>query len=378
MGKTSRKTGQGAKLPDGAAPSGSSSRHQRQSGPVPRDIQVSKKLSWLLRHGAEKEGLKLGPGGYVNVAEVLSNRLLKSHHVRFEEIKRVVKNNEKKRFGLVHLAQEGGKDAQNEALTYESSDATTEQGLDQVEVDEPLESSDVTATQSESRQANVSEQQSSSTEDAVEHADEDPSHYLIRANQGHSIKLAETSDLLTPITLEAGNLPATVVHGTQRQVWPAILETGGLRPMNRNHVHFATGVPEKLRQTGGTTSSSNDVATLPAKQLNTPDVVSGMRVTSTILVFLDLRKALEQGLKFWMSENGVVLTAGGEDGVVPVELFQKVEEVGGHVLVEEGQVVDEMKNMHVSDGGKGKKKNTKPKLNTKDTRSRDDDGLGED
>jgi hypothetical protein len=37
-----------------------------------REVQVSKKLSWLLRHGAEKEGLKLGPGGYINVEEVVS------------------------------------------------------------------------------------------------------------------------------------------------------------------------------------------------------------------------------------------------------------------------------------------------------------------
>ena len=40
-------------------------------GGMPRDVQISKKLSWLLRHGAEKEGLKLGPGGYVNVEEVV-------------------------------------------------------------------------------------------------------------------------------------------------------------------------------------------------------------------------------------------------------------------------------------------------------------------
>lgn len=40
-------------------------------GPMTREVQVSKKISWLLRHGAEKEGLKLGPGGYVNVKDVV-------------------------------------------------------------------------------------------------------------------------------------------------------------------------------------------------------------------------------------------------------------------------------------------------------------------
>lgn len=43
-------------------------------GPMPREVQVSKKLSWLLRHGAEKEGLKLGEGGYISVKDVVSLR----------------------------------------------------------------------------------------------------------------------------------------------------------------------------------------------------------------------------------------------------------------------------------------------------------------
>jgi hypothetical protein len=38
----------------------------------PRDVQVSRKISWLLRHGADQEGLKLGKGGYVNVQEAVS------------------------------------------------------------------------------------------------------------------------------------------------------------------------------------------------------------------------------------------------------------------------------------------------------------------
>lgn len=41
-------------------------------GPMTRDVQVSKKMSWLLRHGAEKEGLVLGGGGYVGVNDVVS------------------------------------------------------------------------------------------------------------------------------------------------------------------------------------------------------------------------------------------------------------------------------------------------------------------
>lgn len=39
---------------------------------MPREVQVSKKMSWLLRHGAEKEGLHLGEGGYISVKDVVS------------------------------------------------------------------------------------------------------------------------------------------------------------------------------------------------------------------------------------------------------------------------------------------------------------------
>ena len=51
---------------------GHGERYGDGAGRLSREVQVSKKLSWLLRHGAEKDGLKLGPGGYANVAEVVS------------------------------------------------------------------------------------------------------------------------------------------------------------------------------------------------------------------------------------------------------------------------------------------------------------------
>lgn len=36
-----------------------------------RDVQISKALSLLLRHAAEKEGLKMNGQGYANVADVV-------------------------------------------------------------------------------------------------------------------------------------------------------------------------------------------------------------------------------------------------------------------------------------------------------------------
>lgn len=325
-------------MPDGAR----SGRNKRSSGPVPREITVSKKLSFLLRHGAEKQGLKLGVGGYVNVADVLSNQMIKSAHVTFAEVKQVVANNEKKRFGLAYVPQQDAT-KQGDEVANAPADPTA-----------------------------AANQGSSTTDDAVANEDDDPAHYLIRANQGHSIKLEDTSDLLTPITIEAGNLPAVVVHGTRHEVWPAILDTGGLKPMTRNHVHFATGVPEKLRPKGDGVAQLNDgVAALSAQQPKTPEVVSGMRVSSTILIFLDLRKALERGLKFFMSENGVVLSEGDDNGVVSLDFFERVEEKSGQVLVEHGKVVSELKG-YAGPTNKSKK-NVKPKLNTKGNRFAEED-----
>lgn len=38
---------------------------------MPREVQVSKALSKLLRHSAEKEGLKLDAAGYVGLKDVV-------------------------------------------------------------------------------------------------------------------------------------------------------------------------------------------------------------------------------------------------------------------------------------------------------------------
>jgi 2'-phosphotransferase len=43
---------------------------------LPREQQVSRKVSWLLRHGAGQEGLKLGDGGYVSVQDAVSVDIL--------------------------------------------------------------------------------------------------------------------------------------------------------------------------------------------------------------------------------------------------------------------------------------------------------------
>jgi len=172
--------------------------------------------------------------------------------------------------------------------------------------------------------------------DPANDASSDPADWLIRANQGHSIKV-DSEALLRPIAIttpqaaeEAGAddangegggegekvkpvpvpvpvpVPETVVHGTYFAFWPSIVASGGLKRMGRNHVHCSTGLPG-----------------------DDESVVSGMRKDAELLVYVDVERSIrEAGMKWWVSENGVVLTEGvdegGEEGLVPARFFREV------------------------------------------------------
>jgi 2'-phosphotransferase len=52
-----------------------------------------------------------------------------------------------------------------------------------------------------------------------------------------------------------------------------------------------------------------------------------------VLVYLDLEKCLREGMKFFKSENGVVLTEGVDgEGYIPKEYFEKVVSTKGEKL----------------------------------------------
>tara|TARA_R110002003_G_scaffold1005_3_gene21970 strand:+ start:6088 stop:6846 length:759 start_codon:yes stop_codon:yes gene_type:complete len=183
---------------------------------------------------------------------------------------------------------------------------------------------------------------------------DNPADYLIRANQGHSIKV-DVEGLLTPITIDAGNVPETVVHGTDERAWQLILKSGGLRKMGRNHIHFASGLPAGFRSLAVDTASTEEKEAAP--------VISGMRKNSTVLVYIDIQAALAAGIHFYISENGVILTEGNEQGFLSYEFFKRVEsrKQGGGVLMSDGKLpegvvvdVDEWEK-EVGDAGKGKR-----------------------
>ncbi|KAI4165337.1 MAG: hypothetical protein LQ342_001205 [Letrouitia transgressa] len=285
-----------------------------RGGPPSREEKISKAMSYVLRHAAEREKIKMDEKGYVNVGDLLSWHRLSSLNVTFPELQQIVAADTKQRFALI-----------------------------------PSSSSPTDA-----------EQQSLSTPPS---AANNPAHYLIRASQGHSLRLA-SANLLTPLDPLSAACPRSVVHGTRLETWPTILKSGGLKRMSRAHVHFATGLPRRDGGGGGGEGGGAPEAEAKAKAtakangeeelvaVETLDsaapggqggqekivtaaaaaekaVISGMRSTADVLVWVDLRRsAQEGGLRWWKSENGVVLTEGDDKGMVGLEWIVKVEKRG--------------------------------------------------
>jgi hypothetical protein len=89
------------------------------------------------------------------------------------------------------------------------------------------------------------------------------------------------------------------VHGTYWRAWERI-RTLGLSRMTRNHIHFAQGVP------------------------GTAGVISGMRASAEVLVFLDVPAALAAGIPLFRSANGVLLSPGlGPAGTILPSFFAR-------------------------------------------------------
>jgi 2'-phosphotransferase len=54
-----------------------------------------------------------------------------------------------------------------------------------------------------------------------------------------------------------------------------------------------------------------------------------MRNSAQVLVYVDVQKALEAGISFSLSDNGVILTEGDERGFLSTEYFLRVEDRQG-------------------------------------------------
>ena len=116
--------------------------------------------------------------------------------------------------------------------------------------------------------------------------------YYVRANQGHS-----SGNLNDDKMLEILNEPIIgCYHGTYIDKVDLITKNG-LSKMSRRHIHI----------------SESD------------DAISGKRASSNVKIYIDMEKALNDGIKFYRSSNGVILTPGNKDGILDSKYFIKIE-----------------------------------------------------
>lgn len=163
-------------------------------------VRTSKQLSYLLRHGAVKEGLQLRDDGYVRLRDILNRPYFRTNRIDENYIRRLVESNDKRRFELTEMRDEEAQTGEGEA--------------------------------------------------EAEHA---PSLF-IRASQGHSLAVVDDEKLLRKLEPESVSQYPHVVHGTFLRFWEAI-KRQGLRSMTRNHVHFAPGYPDEAQVISGMRAS---------------------------------------------------------------------------------------------------------------------------
>ena len=120
----------------------------------------------------------------------------------------------------------------------------------------------------------------------------DESGEKIRANQGHSLEsgsLIDVNKLLKKITEPL----SYCVHGTTQESYFNHIQSNGLKRMNRTHIHFAIK----------------------------PTAISGFRKSSEVLIHIDMKKAMDDGIEFYLSENDVILC----EGPIDEKYFSKVQ-----------------------------------------------------
>ncbi|OWZ42500.1 tRNA 2'-phosphotransferase [Cryptococcus neoformans] len=303
--------------------------------PEDPDVRNSKTLAYILRHGAEKEGLYIRSDGFIKLADVLARPKLKG--VDESTILHLVQTNPKKRFELFwgydpspprpkkkptqgktkKQLQRDREAAAAAAASVTASGTGERQGKgkepDAAAIDiiaSSLASTDLTAPSSSlsiNSAAPAPAQSltsvdppelplislpdphtSASDSDASANANSDnpKGEYFIRATQGHSIQLESTAHLEKVKDDEEGRRKVgLMVHGTRWELWDTLKEQG-LQKMTRQHIHLAPSFSGPI----------------------TP------RPNATLYIYLDLSKLVAAGIPVYVSANGVVLTPGSKGG----------------------------------------------------------------
>lgn len=129
---------------------------------------------------------------------------------------------------------------------------------------------------------------------------------LIRATQGHSLKQVNDEDLLTLI--RNADEMKDCIHGTLERNWTHIKRLG-LASMKRNHIHLTT---QEIGE----------------------NVISGMRKNCEVMIHIDFRRAMNDGIKFYRSSNNVILTRGINDsGTLPSEYVAHVTRIRDGAII---------------------------------------------
>lgn len=191
----------------------------------PKDLKLSKKLSYILRHGAIDKGLILYDSGYIKIDELTKLKGCKG--ISLDILEHIVETDNKNRFEL-------------------NTDKT-----------------------------------------------------MIRATQGHSINILKGKEI------ELGMLKITtfeecpvMVHGTYIKNLDSIKKHGLLKK-SRNHIHFAS-------------------------HISPGEVVSGLRTSCEVGIYINVEKCLEDGILIYKSRNGVLLTEGIE-GILHPKYFENID-----------------------------------------------------
>lgn len=139
-------------------------------------------MSYLLRHGAQKENLQIDPNGFIELTDLLNHNRLKTHHTTHDDVLRIVEENDKKRFIMKKMI-------------------------------DPNTNSDLLLD-------------------------------YIAATQGHSIQLTPNDELLTKVDSNK-ELIHPLIHGTNLKNLNLILQSGFISRMQRNHIHLSPGIVGK-------------------------------------------------------------------------------------------------------------------------------------
>eukprot|EP00522_Entomoneis_paludosa_P008414 CAMPEP_0172461998 /NCGR_PEP_ID=MMETSP1065-20121228/42399_1 /TAXON_ID=265537 /ORGANISM="Amphiprora paludosa, Strain CCMP125" /LENGTH=301 /DNA_ID=CAMNT_0013217521 /DNA_START=65 /DNA_END=970 /DNA_ORIENTATION=- len=267
--------------------------------------QVSRALSWALRHNAPMLKLRMTSDGYCPVQDILEHSHPKLAQITSmeEHIRPAVETNEKQRYRLeLRPAQLYLNEPQNPwaiiPLTPQQASPVDEATI------ALLESAEASATHE-----SESEKEEQKSPDFI---------WCIRANQGHSLEGINPEFLLQEIPNDELAAMPTIVHGTYFEAWRQIQDSGFLSRMNRTHIHCAAGLLNSTNEKGEVT------------------VISGMRASCQVHIYISGAHCAKQGIRFFRSDNGVLLTAGvGDEGKLPLSCVSHVTDQHGEVLLDQ-------------------------------------------